>query len=93
MKRLITVAVLAALLGSTSLSLADSIDVFGVSLPIEKSEVRNEAKGVEVEKDFSSFYITPKTTGDEVAALQGQESDDDTYYIAFSVRENADSRS
>lgn len=93
MKRLITVAVLALLLGSTSLSFADSINVFGVSLPIEKSEVRNEAKGGEVEKDFISFYVTPKTAGDDVAALKGQESDEDNDYIVFGVKVNADSRS
>lgn len=61
MKRIVTITALALAIGLPSVSHAGS-NIFGVNLPAGKSEVRSSAsvQGSSVEKDLSSFYITPK---------------------------------
>ena len=87
MKKLIVVASLGLALGFPTFSLADSY-VFGVKTPISKSEVKNEVKGRNVEKDFISFYITEKTldAGDTLRAQRGSDDDDRDYIIVFGVK-------
>jgi hypothetical protein len=86
MKKLIAIATLGLTLGFSSLSLADSY-VFGVKVPVVKNEVKNNVKGGEVEKDFISFYTTPKT-GNTIDTLRANQSTDDDkdYIVVFGVR-------
>ncbi|MFQ5788008.1 MAG: hypothetical protein ACE5H1_08500, partial [Thermodesulfobacteriota bacterium] len=57
MRNLFVIMALGIVMGFSSLSFAtDSYNVFGVQLPIVKSEVKNEIKGRNVEKEHMSFY-------------------------------------
>ena len=86
MKKLIAVATLGLALGFPSLSFADNY-VFGVKTPIVASEVKNEVRGGKVEKDFISFYTTPKTANSGSSLRAGQTSDDDEdHIVVFGVR-------
>jgi hypothetical protein len=86
MRRLIAITTLGLVLGFSSLSLAsDHMSLY--TKPAVKSEARNEAKGGNVEKDFTSFYTTPKTANAN-APLKADRSaeDDEDYIIVFGVR-------
>ena len=85
MKKLIAVTALRLSLSFPSLSLADSY-VFGVKTPIVKSEVKNEIKGGDVEKDLMSFYTSPKSADTDVSLTAVQRSDDDKDHIVFGVK-------
>jgi hypothetical protein len=86
MKRLITITTLGLAIGFSSLSFAlDNYNVFGVQIPLVRSEVRNETKGGDVERDYMSFYITPKTVN-VGAPLKADQKTDDEYISVFGVQ-------
>lgn len=85
MKRLIAIATLGLALSFPSFSYADSY-IFGVRTPIVKTEVKNEVKGGMVEKDFISFYLSPKEANTETSLMTEQEVNEDNSYIVFGVR-------
>jgi hypothetical protein len=84
MRRLITIATLGLTLSFSSLSFAsDYMNLY--TKPIARNEVKNEIKGGDVEKDFTSFYTSPKTSSPKISLTSGQKSDDQ-YVFAFGVR-------
>lgn len=54
--------------------------------PQVRSEVKNKIKGGDVEKDFISFYTSPKTLNTTTSLAADQESDDEDTYIVFGVQ-------
>ena len=84
MKRLIAIATLGLAFSFSSLSFAsDYMDLYTKSLA--KSEVKDEIKGGNVEKDFTSFYTSPKTMNTSTSLIFDRESDDQ-YVSVFGVR-------
>jgi hypothetical protein len=86
MKKLIAMATLGLALGFPSLSFAsDYMDLY--TKPIVKSEVKDEINGGNVEKDFISFYTSPKPVNKLTSLIADQTSDDDKdYIIVFGVK-------
>ena len=85
MRRLVTIATLGLALSFSSLSFAsDYMSLY--TKPEVKSEVRNEIKGGNIESDFTSFYITPKSTNTVALPLTSSEGSYDEYVSAFGVR-------
>lgn len=86
MKKLIAIATLGLALSFSSLSFAlDGYNVFGVQVPVIKSEVKNEIKGGNIEKDSMSFYTSPKTANTTTSLIVYQNSDGQ-YVNIFGVR-------
>ena len=92
MKKLITIVTLGLALGLPSLSFASDYMAL-YTRPVVASEVKNEIKGGNVEKDFTSFYISPKEWSTETSFRAEQESEDRDTYIVFGVEILLDSRS
>lgn len=91
MKRLVAITTLGLALNFPSLSFAfDYINLY--TRPIAKGEVRNELKGGGVEKDFMSFYATPKSLNTVTSALTSDRKTDDGYISVFGVRIASESR-
>ena len=68
MKRLIAIATLGLAFSFSSLSFAsDHMNLY--TKPVAKSDVRNEAIGGSVERDFTSFYTSPKSSNTTVKFL------------------------
>ena len=84
MRKLLAIATLSLALLSPSLSFAD-VNVFGVQTPIAKNEVSDQAKGGNVEKDFISFYISPKGENIENDSKQTNNSSEEDGLIVFGV--------
>jgi hypothetical protein len=85
MKKLIAIGVLGLALGLSSLSFAtDYMGLYTKSMV--RSEVKNKIKSGDVEKDFISFYTSPKTLNTTTSLEADQESDDDDTYIVFGVQ-------
>lgn len=85
MKKLVAIATLGLGLSIPQLSLAsDHMDLY--TKPIAKGEVGSKINGGDVEKDFISFYVTPKTTDVTDLVLSGNELDDENSYIVFGVQ-------
>ena len=85
MKKLVAIATLGLVLSIPQLSFAsDYMDLY--TKPAVKSAIRSEVNGGSVEKDFTSFYITPKTTDVTDSVLSEHGSDDEGSYIVFGVR-------
>lgn len=85
MNKLIATAVLALAFGFFSLSSAsDHMELY--TKPVVESEVSDVVKGGDVESDFISFYITPKTADSDASVVSDRDSDDDESYIVFGVR-------
>jgi hypothetical protein len=86
MKKLIAIGALGLVLSFPALSFAaDYMDLY--TKPVVKSEVKDEIKGGNVEKDFISFYTSPKPVNTPASLTADQISDDDTNYIfVFSVK-------
>lgn len=83
MKRLIAMATLGLALSFSSVSLAsDYMSLY--TKPVAKSEVKNEIRGGNLERDFTSFYTSPKTVN-TTASISDQEPDD-RYVFVFGVR-------
>jgi hypothetical protein len=85
MKKLIAVATLSLALGLPSLSFASDYMALYTE-PIAKGEVKDEIKGGDVEKDFTSFYISPKEWSAETSFRAQQEQEDKDSYIVFGVQ-------
>jgi hypothetical protein len=84
MRRLATIATLGLALSFSSLSFAsDYMDLY--TRPIAKSEVKDEAKGGNVERDFMSFYISPRSVNTSGPLTAYQKSDDE-YISVFGVQ-------
>lgn len=86
MKKLIAIATLGLALGFPSLSFAsDYMDLY--TKPVVKSEVKDEINGGNVEKDFISFYTSPKPVN-TLASLTADQTSDDAkdYIIVFGVK-------
>jgi len=87
MKRLIAITTLGLALGFSSLSFAlDNYNVFGVQVPLVKSEVKNETKGGNVEKGYMSFYTNPKTVNAATPLITADQKTDDEYISVFGVQ-------
>ncbi|MGH7889112.1 MAG: hypothetical protein ACRENF_01010, partial [Thermodesulfobacteriota bacterium] len=75
MRRLIAITTLGLVL-STSVSFAS--DYMGTyTKPIVRSEVRNDIKGGNVEKDFTSFYTSSKLANTPASLTTDQKTDDE----------------
>jgi hypothetical protein len=84
MKRLIALSTLGLVLSFPSLSFAsDYMTLY--TKPVAKSEVKNEITAGNVERDFMSFYTSPKSASTETQLVSEQETDD-RYISAFGVR-------
>lgn len=87
MKRLIAITTLGLALSFSSLSFAfDHYNVFGVQVPLVKSEVKNETEGGNVEKDYMSFYINPKTVNAAAPLITADQKTGDEYISVFGVQ-------
>jgi len=84
MRKLLAIATLSLALLSPSISFAD-VNVFGVQTPVVKNAVSNQAKGGKVEKDFISFYISPKGENIETDSKEANNSSDEDNFIVFGV--------
>ncbi|MEQ9619882.1 MAG: hypothetical protein RIG61_12015 [Deltaproteobacteria bacterium] len=85
MRKLLAIAALSLALVLPSVSFAD-IHAFGVKTPVVKSEVSSQAKGGKVEKDFISFYISPKGESVESNSKVSDNSSEDDSFTVFGVR-------
>lgn len=85
MRKLLAIAALSLALGLPSISYADTY-AFGVKTPVVKSEVNNQAKGGKIEKDFISFYISPKGESVESSSKVSGNSSEDGAFTVFGVR-------
>ncbi len=65
---------------------SDSYNVFGVQLPMVKSEIENEVSGGNVEKDFMSFYTTPQTANTTASLITADQKSNDEYISVFGVQ-------
>jgi hypothetical protein len=75
MRRLVTIATLGLALSFSSLSFAS--DYMGLyTRPIAKGDVNDEVKGGNVEKDFTSFYTSPKSANIPTSLTLDQKTDD-----------------
>lgn len=87
MKELIAIGALGLALSFPSLSFASDYMGWLPTKPMVKSEVRDEITGGNVEKDFTSFYISPKEANPATSLRADRKSEDDKDYIAvFGVR-------
>ena len=90
MKKLIAIATLGLALGLPSVSFASDYMAL-YTRPVVTSEVKNQIKGGNVERDFTSFYISPKEWSTGYSFRTEQEDRDS--YIVFGVEVPLDSRS
>jgi|SRR6266436_439576 len=85
MKRLIVIAALGLAVSFPSLSFAfDYMDLY--TKPVVKNEVRNEIKGGNVERDFTSFYTSPRTSETTGSFLTADQRSDGEYISVFGVQ-------
>ncbi len=85
MRKLIAIALLGLSFSSSLSSFADE-NVFGVSVPVAKNEVSNQAKGGDVEEDFISFYLSPKVIKKEINSSPANNASEESGYSVFGVR-------
>ena len=89
MKRLFASTIVFLVLSIPNLSFAsDTYNVFGVQLPVVKAQVGNQVKGGKVEKDFTGFYTSPKTSDATPKTITSDQISDDgnDYIIVFGVK-------
>jgi hypothetical protein len=92
MNKLIAIATLGLALGFPYLSFAsDYMSLY--RKPVVKNEVQDEIRGGNVERDFTSFYISPKEWSTEPSYRAGEKSEDRDTYLVFGVEIPLDSRS
>ena len=85
MRRLVTIATLGLAFSFSSATFAsDYMSLY--TKQIVRSEVKSEIKGGNVESDFTSFYITPKSTNTVASPLTSNQGSYDEYVSAFGVR-------
>ncbi|GIW46820.1 MAG: hypothetical protein KatS3mg078_0697 [Deltaproteobacteria bacterium] len=86
MKRFLAITTLVFAFGFSSLSLASNEhNVFGVSVPVVKNEVRDSLKRGNIEKDFMGFYTSSKITTEDVFKKEAVVKEDN-YISIFGVR-------
>jgi hypothetical protein len=68
--------------GTTSFA-SDYMDLY--TKPLAKSEVKNEIRGGNVERDFTSFYTSPRSVSTPTLLTSDQRSDDE-YISIFGVQ-------
>jgi hypothetical protein len=84
MSRIIAIATVSLVLSFPALSYAIShMDLY--TRPTSQSDVKNEIKGGDVEKDFTSFYTSPKATVASPSLTSDVQSNDESLLI-FGVR-------
>jgi hypothetical protein len=84
MKKLIAIASLGLALAFPSLSFAsDYMELY--TKPLAKDKVKNDIKGGDIERDFISFYISPKNAKPSSSFRAQQETEDRDSYIVFGV--------
>jgi hypothetical protein len=84
MKRLIAIGSLGLALAFPSLSFAsDYMELY--TRPLAKSKVENDVKGGYIEKDFISFYTSPKSAKPSQSFSAQRETEDRDSYIVFGV--------
>jgi hypothetical protein len=86
MKKLIAIGTLGLALSFPSLSFASDYMGWLHAKPIVKSEIRNEIKGGKVEKDFMSFYTSPRTSNTTDSLVTADQKSDDEYISVFGVQ-------
>ena len=86
MKKLIAIGALGLALSFPSLSFASEYMGWLHTKPVVKSEVRNEIKGGNVEKDFMSLYISPKTANTASSLIMADQKSDEEYISVFGVQ-------
>jgi hypothetical protein len=85
MKKLIVIGALGLAVSFPSLSFAfDYMDLY--TKPVVKNEVRDEIKGGNVEKDFTSFYTSPRTSKTTDSFVTADQRSDDEYISVFGVQ-------
>lgn len=85
--KLIAITTLGLTLGFYSSSFAsDSYNALGVQLPMVKRDVENKVSGRNVEKDFMSFYTSPKTANTTASLITADQKSDDEYIAVFGVQ-------
>ena len=85
MKRLIAIATVGLALGFSYTSFAtDFMSTY--TKPATKSEVRNNIKGGNTERNFMSFYTSPKEANTTTPRISAGEKTDDQYISVFGVR-------
>ncbi len=85
MKRLIAITTLGLALGFSSFSSAtDFMNLY--TKPMAKSEVGNEIKGGDVEKDYMSFYISLKGTTTTTSPKMKEQETDEKSISVFGVQ-------
>jgi len=85
MRRLIALTILGLTLGFPSLTFAlDHMSLY--TQPISKSSVGNELKSGNLESDFMSFYVTPKSLYPVSSSWTSNEKADDTNITVFGVQ-------
>ena len=84
MKRLIAAASLGLALALPSLSFAsDYMELY--TKPLANNKVENDIKGGYIEKDFISFYTSPKNVKPTPSFRVQRETEDRDSYIVFGV--------
>jgi hypothetical protein len=84
MKKLIAVASLGLALALPSLSFAsDYMELY--TKPLAKSNVESDVKGGYIEKDFISFYTSPKNAKPSPSFSDQRETEERDSYIVFGV--------
>jgi hypothetical protein len=84
MKRLMVIAGLGLALVLPSLAFAtDYMELY--TKPLAKNKVVNNVKGGDVEKDFISFYTSPKNAKPSPSFRAQRETEDRDSYIVFGV--------
>jgi hypothetical protein len=82
MKKLIAIATLGLTLSFPCLSFTSDYMVLYTKLVV-KSEVKNEIASGKVEKDFMSFYNSPKSGNTPALLIADQKTDDDYVFYRF----------
>ena len=87
MRSLIAITTLALALSFPTLTFAfESYNAFGVQLPVVTNDVTNETNGGNLEKDFMSFYTSPKTANRTASLIMADQKSDDEYISVFGVQ-------
>ena len=85
MKRLIVIGALSLAVSFPSLSFAfDYMDLY--TKPVVKNEVMDEIKGGNVERDFTSFYTSPRTSKTNDSFVTADQRSDGEYISVFGVQ-------
>ncbi len=85
MRRLVTIATLGLALSFSSATFASDYMAL-YTKPEVKSEVRNDIKGGNVERNLMSFYTSPKEGSATASPVTGEQKADEGYISVFGVQ-------